>query len=102
MNNPEVAALVDAYVVHTIGAPSEHVRTVHAKITAELPPRPWFQNEYEYLTGGATPERCLNTVQHIMNSFQLAGNPTWFWIHALQPSKTPPPTRYPTPFRKTL
>jgi hypothetical protein len=87
MRDPSVAALVDAYVVHTIGADSENVRAVQARITAELPPRPWFQNEYEYLTGGATPERCLNTVQHIMNSFQLAANPTWFWLHALKPFK---------------
>ncbi|MDA1068340.1 MAG: hypothetical protein O3C43_17770, partial [Verrucomicrobia bacterium] len=76
MNDLEIAGLVDAYVVHTIGAPSENVREVHAKIRAELPWRPWFQNEYEYLTGGATAERCLNTVQHILNSFQVAENPT--------------------------
>jgi hypothetical protein len=85
MDDPEVASLVDAYVVHTVGVPSEHVRKVHAEITSKLPPRPWFQNEYEYLTGGATPDRCLNTVQHIMNSFQLGENPTWFWLHALKP-----------------
>lgn len=85
MKDPEIAALVDAYVVHTVGKPSEHVRKVHAEITSKLPPKPWFQNEYEYLTGGATPDRCLNTVNHIMNSFQLAQNPTWLWLHALKP-----------------
>jgi len=85
MGDPEVASLVDAYVVHTIGTPSESVRSVHERIRRELPYRPWFQNEYEYLSGGATPDRCLNTVQHIMNSFQLGENPTWFWIHALKP-----------------
>lgn len=85
MSDPEVAALVDAYVVHTIGWPSESVSGVHKEITEKLPPRPWFQNEYEYLTGGATPDRCLNTVEHIMNSFQLGANPTWFWLHALKP-----------------
>lgn len=87
MGDPEIARLVDAYAVHTIGADSEQVRRVHKKIRAGLPPRPWFQNEYEYLTGGATPARCLNTVQHIMNSFQLAENPVWFWLHALKPWK---------------
>jgi len=102
MHRPEVAALVDAYAVHTIGAPSENVRAVHAKITAELPPRPWFQNEYEYLEGGATPERCLNTVQHIMNSFQLAGNPTWFWLHALKPFKNAEASGYSLGFWKSL
>ncbi len=102
MHDPEVAALVDAYVVHTIGRPSEHVREVHAKITSELPFRPWFQNEYEYLTGGATRERCLNTVQHIMNSFQLAENPTWFWIHALKPFKNAEASGYSLGFWKSL
>ena len=85
MTDPEVAKLVDAYVVHTVGWPSETVPRVHKEITEKLPPRPWFQNEYEYLTGGATPDRCLNTVEHILNSFQLAANPTWVWLHALKP-----------------
>ncbi len=83
--DPRVAALLDAYAVHIVGTSSEKPRQVAAEISQKLPPRPWFQNEYEYLTGAATPERCLNTVQHIMNSFQLAGCPTWFWIHALKP-----------------
>ncbi|MCB1132775.1 MAG: hypothetical protein KDN05_16750, partial [Verrucomicrobiae bacterium] len=51
MSDPAVASLVDAYCVHTVGTPSEHVKQVHAEITKKLPPRPWFQNEYEYLTG---------------------------------------------------
>ncbi|MCC5928648.1 MAG: hypothetical protein JJU28_05325 [Cyclobacteriaceae bacterium] len=85
MNDPETARLVDAYVVHTIGWDSEKVIPVHMRIREELPYRQWFQNEYEYLQGGTSPERCLNTVQHIMNSFQLAENPTWFWLHALKP-----------------
>jgi hypothetical protein len=102
MNNPEVASLVDAYCVHTVGSPSENVRQVHAEITGKLPPRPWFQNEYEYLTGGATPDRCLNTVQHIMNSFQLADNPTWFWIHALKPLKNAEASGYSLGFWKSL
>jgi len=102
MNDPEVASLVDAYCVHTVGSPSENVRTVDAKIKKELPPRPWFQNEYEYLTGGATPDRCLNTVQHIMNSFQLADNPTWFWIHCLKPLKNAEASGYSLGFWRSL
>ncbi len=85
MADPAVAALVDAYAVHIVGSPSTKPMQVHTEITAKLPPRPWFQNEYEDLTGGATPDRCLNTVEHLLNSFQLAGNPTWFWLHALKP-----------------
>ena len=102
MKDPEVAALVDAYAVHIVGSPCETPRQVHAKITASLPPRPWFQNEYEYLTGGATPDRCLNTVQHIMNSFQLADNPTWFWIHVLKPLKNAEASGYSLGFWKSL
>lgn len=102
MNDPEVAALVDAYVVHTVGAPSQNVLGVHARIRRELPRRPWFQNEYEYLTGGATPERCLNTVQHIMNSFQLGENPTWFWIHALKPTGNAEASGYALGFWRSL
>jgi hypothetical protein len=85
MSDPQIARLVDAYVIHCVGRPSETVLQFDENIRAKLPPRPWFQNEYEYLTGGATPDRCLNTVEHILNSFQLAANPTWFWLHALKP-----------------
>lgn len=102
MNDPQVASLVDAYAVHIVGSPSEKPRQVAAEISAKLPPRPWFQNEYEYLTGGATPERCLNTVQHIMNSFQLAGCPTWFWIHALKPIQNAEASGYSLGFWKSL
>ncbi|HEY0943854.1 MAG TPA: hypothetical protein VGD81_01260, partial [Opitutaceae bacterium] len=55
-----------------------------------------------YLTGGATPERCLNTVQHIMNSFQLGENPTWFWIHALKPFKNAEASGYSLGFWNSL
>lgn len=102
MGDPAVAALVDAYAVHTVGAPSQQVAAVHARIRAELPHRPWFQNEYEYLTGGATRERCLNTVQHIMNSFQLGENPTWFWIHALKPAGNAEASGYALGFWRSL
>ena len=85
MQDPAVAALVDAYAVHIVGEHSNEIPMRHTRIRDQLPHRPWFQNEYEYLTGGASPDRCLNTVQHIMNCFQLAENPTWFWLHALKP-----------------
>lgn len=102
MNDPEIASLVDAYAVHIVGSSSEVPQRVHAEITQKLPPRPWFQNEYEYLTGGATPDRCLNTVNHIINSFQLAENPTWFWIHALKPLKNAEASGYCLGFWKSL
>jgi hypothetical protein len=83
---PEHRDLVDAITVHTIGFDSASVmETVeHARSTVPLD-RPIFQNEYEYLKGPTTPARCVNTVQNIMNWFQLAQAPTWFWIHALKP-----------------
>lgn len=102
MNDPQVANLVDAYVIHSIGVDSEKVMDYHKNIRKKLPPRPWFQNEYEYLRGGATPERCLNTVQHIMNSFQLGENPTWYWIHALKPFKNSEASGYSLGFWKSL
>ncbi len=101
MHRPEVAALVDAYVIHSIGVDSEKVKAYHKKIRKKLPHRPWFQNEYEYLKGGATPERCLNTAQHIMNSFQIGENPTWYWIHALKPFKNSEASGYSLGFWKS-
>jgi hypothetical protein len=82
MANPQTAALVDAFVIHHVGSNSNVV-----KGPVGLPgfARPSYQNEYEYLDGSASPDRCLNTVQHIMNWFQLGKAPTWFWIHALKP-----------------
>ena len=85
MQDPVVASLVDAYAVHIVGSGSDVPESVFKKISETLPKRPWFQNEYEYLDGDSTPERCLNTVHHIMNSFQRAECPTWFWIHCLKP-----------------
>ena len=102
MNRPEIAELVDAFAIHTVGWSSESVNEVSKRMKEELPPLPWFQNEYEYLSGGATPERCLNTVQHIMNSFQLAENPTWYWIHALKPFKNSEASGYSLGFWKSL
>jgi O-glycosyl hydrolase len=75
------AGLVDALVIHHVGS--------NANAVLDIPPnhdaKPRFQNEYEYLDGPASPARCLNTVQHIMNWFQIGEAPTWFWIHALKP-----------------
>ncbi len=81
--NPQAAAaLIDAFVVHHVGSNSAEVKGPR---TLGNLTRPSYQNEYEYLSGPASPDRCLNTVQHIMNWFQLGQAPTWFWIHALKP-----------------
>jgi len=84
---PATRDLVDAIVVHRIGYDSKSV----VPLSDKFPRRsngekyPFFQNEYEYLEGPTSPARCLNTVQNLMNWFQLAESPTWFWIHALKP-----------------
>jgi len=81
LNNSQTASLVDVLVIHHVGS--------DANVVLAMPPeksgKPRFQNEFEYLDGPATPARCLNNVQHIMNWFQVGEAPTWFWIHALKP-----------------
>ena len=77
--NPEEAPLIDSLVIHHVGSDS------NAALNLSKSAKPHFQNEFEYLEGPTSPARCLNTVQHIMNWFQLGEAPTWFWIHALKP-----------------
>ena len=77
---------VDAWVWHQIGHNSNNVikqQTIYLENTHDIPV---FQNEYEYLQGGTSPERCINTVQNLMNWFTFIDSPTWFWIHALKPT----------------
>ena len=83
--DPAARSYVDAWVWHQIGADAYTVidrQEWYLKNTHGLPV---FQNEYEYLRGGTSPARCLNTVQNIMNWFTFVNSPTWFWIHALKP-----------------
>lgn len=86
LKNPATANLVDLLVVHAVGADSSTVVS-NLKRTRELisQPLPLYQNEYEYLDGPTSPARCLNTVQNIINWYQLAQSPTWYWIHCLKP-----------------
>jgi len=79
LDNPRTQSLVDALVIHHIGSDSN---VVHPP--PEPSGKPRFQNEYEYQSA-TSAARCLNTVQHVMNWFQLGEAPTWFWIHALKP-----------------
>jgi hypothetical protein len=84
--DPEALALVDAWVWHQIGHDSDTVIDRRERYLADRHGRPVFQNEYEYLSGPASPARCLNTVQNLMNWLALVDSPTWFWIHALKPT----------------
>ena len=86
MKDPDTAKLVDLLVIHAVGADSSTVRKHVGKAREMISqPLPIYQNEYEYLDGQATPKRCVNTVQNIMNWYQLAASPTWYWIHCLKP-----------------
>ena len=88
LRDPARRSLVDALVIHHIGSDANQVLTQVPALRAKYgTDKPMFQNEYEYLAGPTSPARCLNTVQHIMNWFQVGEAPTWFWIHALKPIK---------------
>jgi hypothetical protein len=81
LQNPEQSKWVDALAVHTIGWDSASIGPLTNKYS-----QPEFENEFEYLSGPTSPDRCMNTVQQIMNWFQVRGAPTWYWIHALKPT----------------
>ena len=83
LSDPKWSSYIDDLVIHHVGSNSNVVLS----IPVEPSGKPRFQNEYEYLDGPTSPSRCLNTVQHIMNWFQIGEAPTWFWIHALKPVK---------------
>jgi len=81
VKDPKTLPLVDYMVMHHGGVDSKQVTKMPYKT-----PLPLFQNEYSYSgVGDASPARCLNTLQHIMNWFQRREAPSWFWLHALLP-----------------
>ncbi len=82
LNDSKTSGLVDDLVIHHVGSDANVILDIPKEKTG----KPRFQNEFEYLAGPASPARCLNTVQHIMNWFQVGEAPTWFWIHALKPA----------------
>ena len=86
MANPSSKSLIDALVLHHVGSDASAVPGAVVQARAKFGrDTPLYQNEYEYLLGPASPARCLNTVQHMMNWFQIGEAPAWFWIHALKP-----------------
>ncbi|WP_309386258.1 glycoside hydrolase family 30 beta sandwich domain-containing protein [Cerasicoccus frondis] len=46
-----------------------------------------FSSEFEYLTGAGSAWRTVNTAQSIMNWFVFMESETWFWLHALKPTR---------------
>lgn len=78
--------LIDSLVLHHVGCDAAEIRQEVGRVRAKYGnDKPLYQNEYEYLWGATTPARCMNTVLHIMNWFQLGEAPAWYWIHALKP-----------------
>lgn len=106
--NPETKDLVDHLVVHRIGFDSKTVKPLSKErafrgldlTKSDGTPYPFYQNEYEYLRGPTSPDRCMNTVQNIMNWFQIADSPIWYWIHALKPPKNSEASGYSLGFWK--
>lgn len=82
LNDPDYSKLVDALVLHKFAGSDANALL---SIPPEKSGKPRFENEFEYFNGPTSPARCLNTVQQIMNWFQIGRAPTWFWIHALKP-----------------
>ncbi len=86
MQDPVSRQWIDSLVLHHVGCNANEV--FHAVANARKRfgnDKPLYQNEYEYLWGSTTPDRCMNTVLHIMNWFQIGKAPCWYWIHALKP-----------------
>jgi O-glycosyl hydrolase len=75
---------VDGWTWHRIGTHSNEQITTN--FTTNSVGKYVFNNEFEYLSGGATNDRFINTTQSIMNWMTFQNSPTWFWLHALKPT----------------
>ncbi|MFE2729380.1 hypothetical protein [Kitasatospora sp. NPDC059327] len=82
--DPVALSYVDAWTFHRIGEESDRQRT--RNFTSGASGKPVFNNEFEYLKGGTSDDRTLNTAQSIMNWMTFQNSPTWFWLHALKPT----------------
>jgi O-glycosyl hydrolase len=85
-SDPAALSFVDAWTWHRIGADSTEQITNRLMFNADAHGRPVFNNEFEYLSGGTSVSRMLNTAQSIMNWLTFENSPTWFWLHALKPT----------------
>lgn len=85
-SNPAAMAYVDAWTWHRIGTDSAEQITNRLAFNTNTFGRPVFNNEFEYLSGGTSVSRMLNTAQSIMNWLTFENSPTWFWLHALKPT----------------
>ncbi|MGI5179253.1 hypothetical protein ACQEVZ_23260 [Dactylosporangium sp. CA-152071] len=76
---------VDGWSWHRIGADSNEQLTAGA-FTGNAAGKVVYNNEFEYLSGGTSDWRMINTAQSIMNWMTFQNSPTWFWLHALKPT----------------
>jgi O-glycosyl hydrolase len=84
--NPAVLSYVNAWTWHRIGADSSDQITNRLTFNSNTFGRPVFNTEFEYLSGGTSVHRMVNTAQSIMNWLTFENSPTWFWLHALKPT----------------
>ena len=84
--DPATLSYVDAWTWHRIGADSTEQITSRLMFNSRTFGKPVFNNEFEYLSGGTSVYRMLNTAQSIMNWLTFENSPTWFWLHALKPT----------------
>jgi O-glycosyl hydrolase len=84
--DPATRQYVDAWTWHRIGADSDDQINNRDKYRSNSWGLPVFNNEFEYLHGGASDLRFVNTAQSIMNWMVFVDSPTWFWLHALKPT----------------
>lgn len=78
--------LVDAWTWHRIGYNSNDQIDNAAMFNANRMGKAVYNNEFEYLSGGTSEARMMNTAQSIMNWFTFVDSPTWYWLHALKPT----------------
>lgn len=82
--------LVDAWVLHRIGANSNILIKDSTLYSSNTDGKPVFTNEFEYFDytkdKEITDDNFINTAQTIMNWMTFAASPTWFWLHALKPT----------------
>ncbi|UJB17612.1 MULTISPECIES: hypothetical protein [Lysobacter] len=78
--------LVDAWTWHRIGRDSNDQIDNAPMFNANRMGKAVYNNEFEYLSGGTSEARMMNTAQSIMNWFTFVDSPTWYWLHALKPT----------------
>lgn len=86
-SDPEALKYVNAWTWHHVGTDSEKQRGESANsIAKNAVGRPVFNNEFEYLSGGTSEPRMINTAQSIMNWMNNIDAPSFFWLHAGKPN----------------